>query len=156
MRIELMTSSLPRKRSTPELHWRSLSGRRGSNPRPLVAWKANALPTELLPLFSFLSGDSCVGLRILGQSFTSVNSFPRRLSALNSSRNKLQIFQLSNFFVSFGRFLRWTSHPRSVIYFSKLLPSSLARLELIPKQTSDLPIIKLPRFFRAISASDFA
>ena len=27
----------------------SLSGRRGSNPRPL-AWKANALPTELLPL----------------------------------------------------------------------------------------------------------
>ena len=26
MRFELMTSSLPRKRSTPELHWRSLSG----------------------------------------------------------------------------------------------------------------------------------
>ena len=155
MRFELMTSSLPRKRSTPELHWRSLSGRRGSNPRPL-AWKANALPTELLPHSSFLSGDFCVGLRILGQSFTSVNSFPRRLPALNSSRNKLQIVQLSNFFVSFGRFLRRTSHPRSVIYFSKLLPSSLARLELIPKQTSDLPIIKLPRFFRAISASDFA
>ena len=63
MRFELMTSSLPRKRSTPELHWRSLSGRRGSNPRPL-AWKANALPTELLPLFSFLSGDSSVGLRL--------------------------------------------------------------------------------------------
>ena len=63
MRFELMTSSLPRKRSTPELHWRSLSGRRGSNPRPL-AWKANALPTELLPLFSsFLSGDFRVGLR---------------------------------------------------------------------------------------------
>lgn len=48
MRIELTTSSLPRKRSTPELHWRSLSGRRGSNPRP-SAWKADALPTELLP-----------------------------------------------------------------------------------------------------------
>ena len=48
-RIELATSSLPRKRSTPELHWRSLSGRRGSNPRP-SAWKADALPTELLPL----------------------------------------------------------------------------------------------------------
>ena len=47
-RIELATSSLPRKRSTPELHWRSLSGRRGSNPRP-SAWKADALPTELLP-----------------------------------------------------------------------------------------------------------
>ncbi len=49
-RIELATSSLPRKRSTPELHWRSLSGRRGSNPRP-SAWKADALPTELLPQF---------------------------------------------------------------------------------------------------------
>ncbi len=51
MRIELMTSSLPRKRSTPELHRQHfLSGRRGSNPRPL-AWKANALSTELLPQF---------------------------------------------------------------------------------------------------------
>ena len=74
MRIELTTSSLPRKCSTTELqrllkslsqwaigHWsRSLtdlltlwlmtilSGRRGSNPRP-TAWKAVALPTELLP-----------------------------------------------------------------------------------------------------------
>ena len=49
MRFELMTSSLPRKRSTPELHWLlNLSGRRGSNPRP-SAWKADALPTELLP-----------------------------------------------------------------------------------------------------------
>ena len=51
MGIELMTSSLPRMRSTPELHrllyfW---SGRRGSNSRP-SAWKADALPTELLPL----------------------------------------------------------------------------------------------------------
>ena len=50
MGFELMTSSLPRMRSTPELHrllyfW---SGRRGSNSRP-SAWKADALPTELLP-----------------------------------------------------------------------------------------------------------
>ncbi len=89
-RIELVTSSLPRKRSTPELHrrlrfavsglkfqvqklvtrnlklethferrdhdyWRdnihSLSGRPGSNRRH-SAWKADALPTELLPQFS--------------------------------------------------------------------------------------------------------
>ena len=28
-----------------------MSGRRGSNPRP-IAWKAIALPTELLPLLS--------------------------------------------------------------------------------------------------------
>ena len=51
-RFELVTSSLPRKRSTPELHrllLSKLSGRRDSNSRP-SAWKADALPTELLPL----------------------------------------------------------------------------------------------------------
>ena len=49
MGIELMTSSLPRMRSTPELHRLILlSGKRGSNSRP-SAWKADALPTELLP-----------------------------------------------------------------------------------------------------------
>ena len=65
-RIELVTPSLPRKYSTPELHRHlyikrqkvkviyftlqshKMSGRRDSNPRPL-AWKANALSTELLP-----------------------------------------------------------------------------------------------------------
>src|SRR5437588_4681305 len=57
MRFELMTSSLPRRRSTTELrgresttnreskHW---SGRPDSNSRP-SAWKADALPTELHP-----------------------------------------------------------------------------------------------------------
>ncbi len=58
-RFELVTSSLPRKHSTPELHrHRSLkfllSGRRDSNSRP-SAWKADALPTELLPLIIFIS-----------------------------------------------------------------------------------------------------
>ena len=51
MGIELMTSSLPRMRSTPELHRLNvclLSGKRGSNSRP-SAWKADALPTELFP-----------------------------------------------------------------------------------------------------------
>jgi len=75
MRIELMTSSLPRKCSTPELQrqhcllnhstkevhtppfrreWLQirLSGRRDSNPPP-TAWKAVALPDELLPHVSF-------------------------------------------------------------------------------------------------------
>ena len=47
-RFELVTSSLPRKRSTPELHRLIWSGRRGSNSRH-SAWKADALPTELLP-----------------------------------------------------------------------------------------------------------
>ena len=52
MRIELTTSSLPRKCSTPELQQldkKVLSGRPGSN-RPPEAWKATALPNELLPL----------------------------------------------------------------------------------------------------------
>ena len=65
-RIELVTSSLPRKCSTTELQQqrciicanlpRGWSGRRDSNPRPL-AWKANALPTELLPQKLSVGGD---------------------------------------------------------------------------------------------------
>ena len=47
--IEPVTSSLPRKCSTSELHRPIKSGRRDSNPRP-TAWKAVALPTELRPL----------------------------------------------------------------------------------------------------------
>ncbi len=47
MGVEPMTSSLPRKRSTTELH-RLLSGKRDSNPRP-QPWKGCALPAELLP-----------------------------------------------------------------------------------------------------------
>ena len=86
MRIELTTSSLPRKCSTTELQWLlkycelshlllykelfllqkilrpqipklasaiyfNKSGRRGSNSPP-IAWKAIALPNELLPLLT--------------------------------------------------------------------------------------------------------
>ena len=61
--VEPATSSLPRMRSTTELHQQhslnrlplvtrvykqKLSGKRGSNPRP-PAWKASALSTELFP-----------------------------------------------------------------------------------------------------------
>lgn len=46
--FEPVTSSLPRKHSTTELHRPTESGRRASNSRP-TAWKAVALPTELLP-----------------------------------------------------------------------------------------------------------
>ncbi len=53
--FEPVTSSLPRKRSTPELHRLfKKSGRPGSNRRH-SAWKADALPTELLPLFKNLN-----------------------------------------------------------------------------------------------------
>ena len=58
--IEPVTSSLPRKHSTSELsrpkkkshsvRFVILSERRGSNPRH-SAWKADALPTELLSHF---------------------------------------------------------------------------------------------------------
>ena len=48
--FEPVTSSLPRKCSTTELHRRDQkkSGKRDSNPRP-SAWKADALSTELFP-----------------------------------------------------------------------------------------------------------
>ena len=53
--FEPVTSSLPRKRSTPELHrLKTKSGRPGSNRRH-SAWKADALPTELLPQLSLKS-----------------------------------------------------------------------------------------------------
>ena len=52
--IEPLTSSLPRKRSTPELHrqWlkKKKSGKRDSNPRP-SAWKADALASWATPAF---------------------------------------------------------------------------------------------------------
>lgn len=51
--LEPVTPSLPRKYSTTELHRHAYeeSGRRVSNPQP-TAWKAVALPVELLPQFS--------------------------------------------------------------------------------------------------------
>ena len=71
--IEPLTFSLPRKRSTPELHRLiptkvsfcfDASGRRGSNSRP-TAWKAVALPTELLPRFRYKSVVGASGLEPL-------------------------------------------------------------------------------------------
>ena len=53
-----------------------LSGRRGSNPRPL-AWKANALPTELLPLFRFFLVISALGIESSGGHYRKVTPFLR-------------------------------------------------------------------------------
>ena len=44
-----------------------MSGRRDSNPRP-SAWKADALPTELLPRFYFKCVDVKIGLLVHLQS----------------------------------------------------------------------------------------
>ena len=101
MRIELATSSLPRKCSTTELQRHcfihtynnkdelqaalllfkfyfqhlfpslsifSLSGKRGSNPPP-IAWKAIALPNELLP--------QCLTFRCGGGDWTRTNELRR-------------------------------------------------------------------------------
>ena len=81
-RVELVTPSLPRKCSTTELHRLiycllqqaeavvCLSGRRGSNPPP-IAWKAIALPNELLPL-DVLWGEEDSNLRRLRQQIYSL------------------------------------------------------------------------------------
>ena len=48
-------------------------------------------PTELCSLFSFLFGDNCVRRRIVGQSFTEVNSFSPRLPSLFSPKINFKI-----------------------------------------------------------------
>src|SRR5687767_6844631 len=62
--IEPETSSLPRKRSTPELHRHSFhppcstshrSGRRGSNPRPLRLKNRSALPLNRMPRYQLIN-----------------------------------------------------------------------------------------------------
>ena len=94
-RIELATSSLPRKRSTPELHWRNLSGRRGSNPRP-SAWKADALPTELLPLKKSPKSSRASGGRRWIRTTEGINqqiySLPH-LATLVFSQNSFRTFE---------------------------------------------------------------
>lgn len=49
-RIELVTPSLPRKCSTPELHWLAMERKTGIEPAT-YSLKAVALPDELLPHF---------------------------------------------------------------------------------------------------------
>ena len=73
MGIEPMTSSLPRTRSTPELHRLESSGRRGSNSRH-SAWKADALPTELLPLAR--SNVGVIGFEPIQSKTTDLQSAP--------------------------------------------------------------------------------
>ena len=78
-RFELVTSSLPRKRSTPELpRQKILSGKSGSN-RPPIAWKAIALPNELFPLF-FKWGEEDSNLRRLSQQ---IYSLPRLTASVS-------------------------------------------------------------------------
>ena len=64
---------------------------RESNPRP-SACKADALnQLSYAPFFSFLFGDNCVRRRIVGRSFTGVNSLPSLLPSLFSPKINFKI-----------------------------------------------------------------
>ena len=113
MRFELMTSSLPRKCSTTELHGQPFilaalkwSGRRGSNSRPL-AWKANALPTELLPLV-------CGG----GRRIRTFEGFSRQIYSL---------IPLTAWVSPPGWSWQWDSNPQPADYKSAALPIELCQ-----------------------------
>ena len=80
--IEPVTSSLPRKRSTSELHRLVWSGRRDSNPRP-SAWKADALPAELL---SRWWGEQDSNLRRFPNGFTVRPRWPLEYPPLLSKK----------------------------------------------------------------------
>jgi hypothetical protein len=66
-----------------------MSGRRDSNPRPL-AWKANALSTELLP-HNYLSKNAVQNYKI-----SSKTSNKNYFSCLKRIENKLKFLYLSN------------------------------------------------------------
>ncbi len=73
--------------SFQSLHPKALSGRRGSNPRP-TAWKAVALPTELLPhtyCLLFLSGESRI--RTYVAETADLQSAPFDRSGISPSKN---------------------------------------------------------------------
>ena len=128
MGIEPMTSSLPRTRSTPELHRLESSGRRGSNSRH-SAWKADALPTELLPLGNFLKQfNACENVGVIGiepiqSKTTELQSAPalqlrRTPKTLCNMKNVQDILSVS----------RWRdSNPRPVDYKSTALATELHR-----------------------------
>jgi hypothetical protein len=88
-RIELVTPSLPRKCSTPELHRLKLSGRPGSNRLP-KAWKAFALPNELLPHAIYFVGRG--GFEPPKASPTDLQSAPFDRSGI-SPKYKTEFFQ---------------------------------------------------------------
>ena len=107
-RIELVTSSLPRKCSTTELQQHDTirelieSGRRGSNPRP-PAWKASALSTELLPQVRMRSVS--LGLQLVALAFVRPLQPPQRQQTISKRRQRYTLFSnRKNFLRFFYRF----------------------------------------------------
>ena len=138
MRFELTTSSLPRKCSTPELQrQKSLiviscfrrriptyiqqtafnvwSGGRDSNSRH-SAWKADALPTELLPLVKMEWAEKDSNLRSRRQQIYSLPPLAAWVSALIQEWRKAHL--------SWRRDL----NPRPADYKSAALPTELRQL----------------------------
>ena len=128
--IEPVASSLPRTRSTPELHRLKSSGRRGSNSRH-SAWKADALPTELLPLGNLFQchmletyiiekNVGVIGIEPIQSKTTELQSAP----ALQLRRTPMKFYKKvkcsGNITMS-----RWRdSNPRPFDYKSNALPLS--------------------------------
>ena len=65
----------------------------GFEPTTLCLQSRCSSQLSYTPVFSFLLSVFGVGLRIVCQSFTEVNSFHPRLPAWNPSQNKLQKFK---------------------------------------------------------------
>ena len=127
MGIELMTSSLPRMRSTPELHRLILlSGKRGSNSRP-SAWKADALPTELLP-HRVMWGEQDSNLRRHRQQ---IYSLPQ-LATLVSPQLLCFLFEpIEGFEPTTPRLQITCSGQLSYIGVSLSLPKGTAKIDII-------------------------
>ena len=102
----------------------SLSGRRGSNPRP-SAWKANALSTELLPHFSLFCGQRWIRTTEgVSQQIYSLPHLATLVFALSIMRaedgaqtrdpqlGRLMLYQLSYFRISLILWARMDSNHR--------------------------------------------
>ncbi len=154
--FEPVTPSLPRKCSTPEPRGRSTggsgdpssdpeslrwSGKRDSNPRP-SAWKADALPTELLPLF-VVEFVHLVGSTWWGEEDSNLRSLRRQIYSLlplsTRASPRPAVRRFFTFLVDFSFFRRTFSrlppwswrrdlNPRPADYKSAALPAELRQL----------------------------
>ena len=135
--LEPVTSSLPRKCSTTELHRQkkrsvshrivSWSGRRGSNPPP-SAWKADALPNELLPLsILYIRCNRSVVFSWWGEKDSNLRT-PKRTDLQSVAVGHLAISPTSFEGVFKERSRRRDSNPRPADYKSAALPAELLRL----------------------------